>query len=1156
MEKVVQLLRIKRFLKLRKRSFIFLPLVFSLFVLQVSGQDILDKKINLNQQDASIKDALLDVQKQSGVKIIYGESINGYPEVKITAKTDNITVREAIELILKKTNLQYEVTGTHVMIIERKTPKPTTNPNGAAGQGQQGSGTLKGRIVEFETSQPLPGASVNIVGTSIGGQSNESGYYTLTGVPVGNRTLEVSFIGYQTERISVNVNAGRETTYDVRLQGDDNSLEEIVVSTPRSTFTSERQLIDEIKQSRTIISGISNEHISRLADRNMADVAKRITGVTVVDDRFIVVRGMAQRYNITYLNNNIAPSTEPYSRAFAFDLLPTHIVDKVIVNKSPVANLQGDYSGGAVQVFTKQTANAKGLNIGIQTTARSNSTFGNGMMYRQGGLDWLGFDDGSRRLPQNNLVKKSEGAQSIEQENIGSFSDNWTYGPRKVTPDIQAFVNYFDNWQLGSWQLFNLSSLVYTNENRFVKRNVQVGNTWSYQIGPMPVAVEQNNTQGVEQISGQTAKISAMQNFALRIHDGLRLNWNNFFLNEGRGSTVLYFANPNIHPELRNSDVRRDQKRTSLIFEQRLLYNGNLGGSWEFDKNKEQRHLIEWNMGYTYAKQYSPDLRIANYQRQKNEDNSDNAWEVNFGSDASLYFGMLSRLFISNDEQIYNISGDYAFHAGKNFVFKLGTFHRYSLQNVDRRFFKVLPGFMTGNEVTIGGWGYEEFARNMAKISPQLLRFGEQDLAWLWDKRYFPEDGTGLKLYDVSSPVDRYKASEQNNAAYLLGEWNYEEKLIVNAGLRFEYNLKKVGGSGNRGTLYFPIPVRLETRNWLPSGAVNYWFTPNIAVKASLGKSINRPEYREISPFSDFNFIDNEQISGNVTLKEAKITNYDVRVEYYPEQHPNEMISAGLFFKRLKNPIERLRFESAGSVNAAASIFPSISFFNPDKARVYGLEIDIKKSLEFIPLSFSRNLSAVLNGAWIRSSVSNTLIERTEEQRRQYGASSGSELGTFSGRPLQGQPPYVINAGLFYENPGKGTKVGLIYNRSGDNIYAIGNGNRDTIQYLKDRLLSGEQLSNTELVKLSRRPGLMELARQSLDITWTQRIVKSMQLRVTAQNITNTAVRIVEDQNWNYRYEPEIEKKANNNRSYYEGDNIFRSFKPGVTFNLSVTYSF
>src|SRR5690606_34103920 len=346
MEKVVQLLRIKRFLKLRKRSFIFLPLVFSLFVLQVSGQDILDKKINLNQQDASIKDALLDVQKQSGVKIIYGESINGYPEVKITAKTDNITVREAIELILKKTNLQYEVTGTHVMIIERKTPKPTTNPNGAAGQGQQGSGTLKGRIVEFETSQPLPGASVNIVGTSIGGQSNESGYYTLTGVPVGNRTLEVSFIGYQTERISVNVNAGRETTYDVRLQGDDNLLEEIVVSTPRSTFTSERQLIDEIKQSRTIISGISNEHISRLADRNMADVAKRITGVTVVDDRFIVVRGMAQRYNITYLNNNIAPSTEPYSRAFAFDLLPTHIVDKVIVNKSPVANLQGDYSGG------------------------------------------------------------------------------------------------------------------------------------------------------------------------------------------------------------------------------------------------------------------------------------------------------------------------------------------------------------------------------------------------------------------------------------------------------------------------------------------------------------------------------------------------------------------------------------------------------------------------------------------------------------------------------------------------------------------------------------------------------------------------------------------------------------------------------------------
>src|SRR5690606_41573686 len=127
-------------------------------------------------------------------------------------------------------------------------------------------------------------------------------------------------------------------------------------------------------------------------------------------------------------------------------------------------------------------------------------------------------------------------------------------------------------------------------------------------------------------------------------------------------------------------------------------------------------------------------------------------------------FCILSRLFSSNDEEFFYISVYYAFHACKSFYFRLCTFHRYSLQTVDRRFFKVLPGFMTGNEVTIGGCGYEELARNMATISPQLLRFGEQDLAWLWDKRYFPEDGTGLKLYDVSSPVDRYKASEQNNA--------------------------------------------------------------------------------------------------------------------------------------------------------------------------------------------------------------------------------------------------------------------------------------------------------------------------------------------------------------------------------------------------------
>src|SRR5690606_2031307 len=145
-----------------------------------------------------------------------------------------------------RTHLQYGATGTHVLIIERRTPKPPPNPNGAAGPGQPRSGTPQGRTGERATSQPRPGARLKTVGASIGGQVNDSAYYTLTRLPVGNRTLEVSFIGYQAARISVNVSAGRETTYDVRLQGDDNSLEEIVVSTPRSTFTSGRQLIDEI----------------------------------------------------------------------------------------------------------------------------------------------------------------------------------------------------------------------------------------------------------------------------------------------------------------------------------------------------------------------------------------------------------------------------------------------------------------------------------------------------------------------------------------------------------------------------------------------------------------------------------------------------------------------------------------------------------------------------------------------------------------------------------------------------------------------------------------------------------------------------------------------------------------------------------------------
>ncbi|MBC9911749.1 TonB-dependent receptor [Chitinophaga varians] len=1094
--------------------------------LSLTAQDI-NKKLHVNFKNATLQEVSAGLEKLSGYAFSYtAGSAQDYGK-NVTLSLNNVTITQVLEQLFQGSPLSYLIKGN--MIYLR--PNPAYRKPGA-------KGVMKGRVVDFETSQPLPGATVQLAGTTYGVTTDEKGFYRLENVPAGAYDVVISYVGYKRDVLKhMTVEENKERSYDIKLQVG-GSLKEVVIDAgPRKvravTHNTEQQLLQEIRGATGVVSGISNEMISKTADRNAAEVVKRISGVTVMDDRFIVVRGMNERYNLTYLNGSIAPATELYSKAFAYDLLPSSIIDRILVYKSPVADLSADYAGAGVKIYTKNAMPVKHLDIGVQIAHRPGSTFTDINSYNGGKYDFLGFDDGSRKLPSfsPDYFNSSQTKTSVTQADmVKGFSPVLSYGSRKSSPDLQFFLNYYDSYRLGGKkQLYNLTSVTYTKETKFYDNYRQLGNT-NANSGPIDTTSVQNDAdKNIVMNSRQTTeigKINVMENLALKLNDKHQVSFNNFFVNEGRRLTSINNSRANSPEEIwMKYGLSRD---IILSFQQRMLYAGNLLGKHTLGAGG--KHEVNWNLSYTFDRQDVPDLRIMHfYHRNTSVEGED----YGFTSPITGFGGMMARLFIRNQENVYNASVDYTWQLHPKFTLKAGTFQLYKLRQVGRRVFWVNRGGLSSGDMFgqptndpemgwLNDWGHNDW---------NIQSYRQQDLPKLWNTANFRDDNTGLKIYDLTTPVDAYTASEQNNAFYVMADGKtWGDKLTLNAGVRVEYDRQHLSGAIQYSGVIASIPVDKRKTMVLPSFNVSFRPDSLFVVRAGYGRTLNRPEFREITPYNDFDYQSNEFIWGNPKTVTATIDNYDLRFEFYPNSRAhNEVFNLGVFYKHLQDPIERFRKDVNTARYNDSYYNTTITFGNAVSAEIYGLELEVKKSLGFIPGALFRNLSVMLNGALVKS----TTIERVQNEI--YWDSA-----TVSGTPLQGQSPYVLNAGMFYENPGWGTKIGLVYNVSGPRIYS------------KSVFISPKFEDYAKRI----RPDLLEVPRHLLDLSVTQRIVKSLQAKFSIQNLLAEPVRIVEDYGRDQRYNKEEQVLNQYGQLVYRGDNIFNSYNPGRYFILSLSYAF
>jgi hypothetical protein len=877
--------------------------------------------------------------------------------------------------------------------------------------------SLKGSVSDELSSEGIIGANVRIEGTNHGVATDVTGSFELSGVLPGTYQLVISSVGYQTLKLSGITLKGEESaTLEIKLKEAVEMMEAVVVRAARATHT-QNAVLSEIRNASQVVSGVSQQQIKVSQDRDAAQVMSRIPGVTVVDGRFVMVRGIPERYNQVLLNNAIAPSTEIDRRTFSFDLIPSQALDRMLVYKSGSAETPGDFAGGLIKVFTNSATEEDFLSISLSGSVRRGTTFHPYLQSQGSKMDILGFDGGFRQLPTSfpstNLRELSANSPTRVAA-AQSLNNNFAPHETNALPDWGIGVTFGKYWQIGHARLSNLTSLNLSQSyqsserdfNRYLERNnsdAPLERRFAYRDN----YYEKEN------------KVGILNNWNLNLNAFNKISFKNLFNQIGENTTVLR----NGEDFIQQAGYQR--KNYLYEFRSRSIYSGQMEGTHIFPSNSSR---MNWILGFNYLSENQPDLRrfrtIRNVPGSMTVDGNEFRMITPPSSnlyDTGRYFGRLSEKGGSN-----GLNYDLKIGGSESSPIRLkaGYLIDYRKRNFSTRYFSYfLPGSLSveQQEVLVNRPLSEIFA------SPHL-------------------SADGFRLEEGTRNNDSYTASSLLTAAYT----NITvplDRINLSLGVRGEYNVLQLNSSDDSN-----VPVRVRNTKLSPLGFLNADFdiSPISKLRLAYNLTLNRPEFREIAPFLFYDYeFDSERI-GNPNLKISTIDNLDVRYEVYPRE--GEVLSLGGFYKNFTNPIETLILIRSES--------PGFSYQNASKAYNFGAEIEIRKSLEgWTGSAFLDKVSLNGNASYIVSRVD-------------YG--KNASLGQDTKRALQGQSPYIVNAIASYQDDATGWQVSASYNIFGKRIFAVGSSLFPTI-YEMPRNAVDLTVTKTLQNNLSVKAGIQDL---------------------------------------------------------------------------------
>lgn len=850
-------------------------------------------------------------------------------------------------------------------------------------------GMLRGRVTSVEDGSPVRGARIFVSGTPLDITSDEDGAFSAS-IPEGSYALSVIANDFATLTIDgIVIEGAAETVRDIELSPAGLELPEFIVLEPYIEG-SLAAFVEERRTSSAVTDILGAEQISRAGDSDAAGALRRVTGLTLVDGKFIYVRGLGERYSSVIVNGASIPSPDPTRRVIPLDLFPTDILQGVVIQKTFSPEMPGEFGGGTIQLRTRTFPDEFLLRVGVSGTWADGTSLSDGLRYDGGNRDWTGRDRSTRILPPI-LAEQLQGGRPVggTSSELASFGQALTaassYGVREdsLTPNAGLNAALGNSWAFGEqWRAGFIASLRYNHtwDNRRDERRTTY-------------ATSNQGLEATDQLEYDTTdrgiEGSAFLSGGVEFADSHRVRATSMLLRQTRDRVQV------------RTGIEDNQtlQRYVLEWEENSLLSHQLNGEHDLQELLPWLGIgVDWSYTDAKARRYAPNTR----QYRLDDDAGTGRFRLSQRSDSNSQ----SFADLDDDSQQWTLAVERPFALGESSSLRLsvGTSRLQRERDSDvRRFGFRIPG-----------------------LPASQLEFFFLPI----DEQLRPENigPNGFVFRDGTRGTDAYRAEQTLDAHYFNFDLNLFDRLRLVAGVRREDFVQDV----NTFNVFNPnVSIRslLESKDTLPAFAATWWISESQQLRLGYGRTVSRPDFREVtqdSPFVD-PLLDILTI-GNPELLDTGIKHLDLRWETYFS--PTESLSVALFRKDFENPIEQVQRAGSGTL---------LSFENALAATSQGIEIDVFKQLGFLDrwladrawsnrLRLDRptwsNFFVAANYARIDSDI------QLDPERNQFQ--------TNDERPMQGQSPYVANLQFGYQDPEATREVTLLYNVFGRRIVNVG----------------------------------------------------------------------------------------------------------------------
>jgi TonB-dependent receptor len=848
------------------------------------------------------------------------------------------------------------------------------------------TGTIAGNVIDGEFLEPMAFANVLVKGTTTGTTSDFEGKYELE-LESGTYTIVFSFVGYATQEISdVIIKTGEVTSLDVTL--NTNSLETIVITTSVNRNT-ENSVLNFQKKSVVVLDGLSAQAIKSTGASDLASAVKSIPGVSIEGGKYVYVRGLGDRYTKSILNGIDIPGLDPDRNTIQMDLFPTNILDNVMVLKSASAEYPADFTGGIIDIVTKDFPTRPEYTISLGTGYNPDMHFNDKFLTYTGSVtDFLGYDNGTRDLPihryqqipgtfENKLLLNSltnrfqKELQAKQETSNANFDFGFTLG---------------NQYNLGDDKIGYLATLSYKNSTTFYENRIDgayVKNSSNSSNNNLNSVLDSKGSEGINNVI-----LNGMLGLTYKA-DNAKYKLNLLHIQNGESSAGTF---DQVISQDGVGGGLEPLSKNALTYTERSVTNLLLSGKHRLSTDENPLNL-EWKFSPTFSKVMDKDHRITPLQQSGEGD-------YFISPSASTFPIQLWRNLIEENWSA-KIDLDKTIDLfGKPAKLKFGGAYTYKFRDfsIDDYTFNI-----SGDDSFISDGNVDNLLDSNNLWTPTT------------------DSGTHLVFGDQFNPNDAYEGEQIIGATYFSAEFNLSEKFKTVLGIRTEFFNSYYTGQNN--TTIFDSEKILDPFDFFPSANLIYSLTDNSNLRSSYSRTTARPSFKEASVAQIFDPITNRLFIGNINLAPTYVNNFDLRYERYGES--GQMFAMSGFYKDFKDPIEQAFFLQAPT---------QLTVDNLGSAKVYGVELEIRQRLGFITEGLD-NLKFNANVSFIKSELT---MSDDEFDSRALAARDSENIDRE--RNLQGQAPFLLNFGLDYNNAEIGLQTGLFFNVQGETLEVVGIG--------------------------------------------------------------------------------------------------------------------